>query len=73
MDYEKVNTSEAKTQIESFDKSNHLFDLGIPNPFQLLSDPIAFFRAAAEAQGPVARIQFGSREFVLLNDPEIIE
>ena len=73
MDYGKVNTSAAKTQIESFDKSNHLFDLGLPNPFQLLSDPIAFFRAAAEAQGPVARIQFGSREFVLLNDPKIIE
>jgi len=73
VDYEKVNTSVQKTQIESFDKSNHLFYLGLPNPFQLLSDPIAFFRAAAEAQGPVARIQFGNREFVLLNDPEIIE
>lgn len=73
MDYEKVNTSGDETQIESFDKSNHLFDLSRPNPFQLLSNPIAFFRAAADAQGPVARIQFGSQEFVLLNDPVIIE
>lgn len=73
MDYEEVNTSRGKTQIESFDKFNHLFDLGLPNPFQLLSDPIAFFRASAETQGPVARIQFGNREFVLLNDPGIIE
>jgi cytochrome P450 len=47
--------------------------VALVNPFRLLTDPIGFFTQVAAEQGPVARFQFGSQEFVLLNEPAMIE
>lgn len=38
-----------------------------------MADPVGFFAAMAEEQGSVARVRFGSQEFVLLNEPALIE
>jgi hypothetical protein len=34
VDYQQVSTGNQKTPIESFDKSNHYFDLAFRNPFR---------------------------------------
>ncbi len=38
-----------------------------------MADPVGFFATMAEEQGSVARVRFGSQEFVLLNEPALIE
>lgn len=45
----------------------------ISNPFGLFADPIGYLRRMAERNGPVVRMEFGPRQFILLNEPELIE
>jgi cytochrome P450 len=45
----------------------------VENPFRLFQDPLGYLSQIAVEKGDVARMGFGGREFVLLNDPERIE
>lgn len=52
---------------------HHRLRVALVNPFRLFADPVGFFTQVAAEQGPVARFRFGPQEFVLLNEPAMIE
>lgn len=52
---------------------NLLSAIGPAATLDLLRDPVAFFAKLAKVGGAVASIQLGKQQFVLLNDPRLIQ